>query len=346
MMSAISAESELQEKGLAKIDSKRASVQGVFPFISTRSGAQELYLKIIDKSTEFPLTESRESPGTPAISFGAGKIAFTIDDTADRCRPLYAIDLTGAQKRQLVDSLHVYEASFSPDGAWLYYSASACGDSLTDMYRMRPDSGVQFPIVHWEGSTERSIAFAPDFSEVIFCSNRDGTWQIYLTDPEGTHPLRLTDESGNHELPAFSPDGSFISYISDDANASGGRDLWLFNRAAGTFRQMTRNTVINSYCWLSDSKTLIFSSGLDFPTLSVVRIGSDTTAVVPFIRTSAAIQRHYKELDPHVVMYNDREMVMYVREMENGERHIFWVKADGSNDQALVRSKGSDWLGK
>jgi Tol biopolymer transport system component len=344
MVSAITTESDLKERGLSQVDVKRAAAQGVFPFLSTRSGSQELYLKIVEKLTEFPLTSSGMRSGTPAISFAAGKIAFSVDDTISGCRPLYSIDLTGAQKRRLVDSAGVHEAIFSPDGAWLYYTASACNDSTTDIYRMRPDSGVQFPIAVWDSTTERSIAFSPDFSQVIFCSNRDRTWQIYLTDPEGTHPLRLTDESGNHIQPAFSPDGSYISYLSDNANTSGSMELWLFDRSAGTHRQLTQNTIINSYCWLGDSKTIVFSSGLDFSLLLTVRIDSDSMAVYPFIRNSSAIGQHYREIDPRVITWKDRERVMYVREYEDGLRQIYWVSTDGNSDQPLVRSKGSDWL--
>jgi 2',3'-cyclic-nucleotide 2'-phosphodiesterase (5'-nucleotidase family) len=345
MVSAITSEIELKERGLSRIDVKKAATQGVFPFLSTRSGSQELYLKIIDKLTEFPLTSSGMRAGTPAISFTAGKIAFTIDDTVSGCRPLYAIDLTGAQKRLLADSASIHEAIFSPDGAWLYYAASACNDSTTDLYRMRPDSGVQFPVAVWDGTTERSIAFSPDFSEVVFCSNRDRSWQIYLTDPEGTHPLRLTDESGNHIQPAFSPDGSSISYLSDNANTSGNMELWLFDRSAGTHRQLTSNTAINSYCWLGDSRTIIISSGLDFPELLAARIDSDSMAVQSFIRSSSAIRQHYKEIDPRVITWKDQEKVIYVREYEDGRRQIYWVSADGNNDQPLVRSStGSDWL--
>jgi WD40 repeat protein len=240
--------------------------------------------------------------------------------------------------------MNIHEAIFSPDGAWLYYAASACNDSAVDLYRMRPDSGVQFPVAVWDSSSERSVAFSPDFSEVVFCSNRDRSWQIYLTDPEGTHPLRLTDESGNHIKPAFSPDGAFIAYLSDNANTSKNMELWLFDRAAGVHRQITRATNINSYCWLKNSRTVIISSGLDFPELLRVRIDSDSMNALPFIRSSMAGQMHYKEINPRVITWKDQEKVIYVREFEDGQRQIYWVMSDGSNDQPLVRSKGNDWL--
>jgi nucleotide-binding universal stress UspA family protein len=153
MVSAITSENDLKERGLSQVDVKRAAIQGVFPFLSTRSGSQELYLKIIEKLTEFPLTSSGARSGTPAISFSAGKIAFTVEDTLSGCRPLYSIDLSGAQKRLMADSMNIHEAIFSPDGAWLYYAASACNDSAVDLYRMRPDSGVQFPVAVWDSSS-------------------------------------------------------------------------------------------------------------------------------------------------------------------------------------------------
>ena len=53
---------------------------------------------------------------------------------------------------------------------------------------------------------------------------------------------------------------------------------------------------------------------------------------------------HYKEINPRVITWKDQEKVIYVREFEDGQRQIYWVMSDGSNDQPLVRSKGNDWL--
>ncbi|MBN1128839.1 MAG: PD40 domain-containing protein [Chitinispirillaceae bacterium] len=335
-------------KAEAKIgDSLRFGIQqgttrGVFPFISTRSGVPELYLKIIDKHTEFPLTASGQECEASAVSFTAGRIAFTLHDTASGCHPVYSIDLTGAGKRLLAGNANVGEAVFSPDGRWLYYTAGPCGDTVTDIYRMHPDSGVRFTVVAWDNSSERSITLSPDGAEVLFCSNRDRTWQIYRTDPEGAQPFRLTDETANHSRPSFSPDGASISYLSDRANTVGGHDLWVYERASGTHRQLTQKFFVNGYCWLGDSKTIIFSSGLDNAELMTVSI--DAPAPKKLIGTPIPAKQQYQEITPRVVAYGEREKILYVRKYEDGRRSIYWVSIDGTGDQALVRSGGSDWL--
>ncbi|MBN1129206.1 MAG: PD40 domain-containing protein [Chitinispirillaceae bacterium] len=342
MVAPITADQDRSDTGRIKYEAKKSSTQGVFPFVSDRDGTPDLYLKMVDQLTEFPLTSSGLVCGTPAVSFDAGAMAYMERDTSYGCRPLYSTDLTGERRRVLADSVSVYEARFSPDGSWLYYAASGCGDTVTDLYRVRPDSGALFPVVEWENSTERSIAFSPDFREMVFCSNRDRSWQLYLSDSAGTHPLRLTDESCNHLQPRFSPDGVFISYLSDRNRTDGGADLWLFDRAKGMHRPLTTGEFINSYCWLPDARRLIVSAGLDLPELLVVR--RDTTAPARFFQAPDSTQKLYGESDPQVIWYRDKVKVLYVRTYDRNRRHLYWADENGANDRPVVSGKGNHWL--
>lgn len=344
MVSIIAARSRPGEKALTPLPAKKGNAEGVFPFISNRSGNAGLYLKIPDKFAEFPLNPGAAVAGTPACSFFAGKIAFIRDDTASGCRPLVTIDLSGANKRVCADSCVVTEALFSPDGRWLYCAAStSCEDSLTDLYRTLPDSGVMLPVVAWKKSAENGMAFSPDFSELVFCSDRDGSRQLYLTNPEGERPLRLTDASGNHTRPGFSPDGACIAYCSDQDNIHGGTDLWVFDRSSGKHRPLTRDSWVTGYCWIDSSNKIVYSSGIDFPELMTVDVATGQTAK---LITSPASSRKSKETDPRFIVFKDGGKIVYVREFENHERHIYRVSPDGSGDQCIVRSSGSDWLGR
>lgn len=63
----------------------------------------------------------------------------------------------------------------------------------------------------WEDITP---AIAPDGARVVFSSNRDGQWDIYLLDLESSQTTRLTNTPEYDASPSWSPDGQWIVYES------------------------------------------------------------------------------------------------------------------------------------
>ncbi|MBN1577004.1 MAG: PD40 domain-containing protein, partial [Chitinispirillaceae bacterium] len=219
----------------------RQPSEGTFVFISDRDGKVSIYLKVTDRMAEFPLTRSiADTCDHPVLSFAAGRIACRA--SADSCRRLLVMRSDGTGPRYVADGMQVRDASFTPDGVWLYYAAAPCGDTVTDLYRVKSEGGPSFAVIAWPQATETAPVFSTDGSMMLFGSDRDGTMQLYLTNPQAEQPLRITDEAANHTSPAFSPDGAFIAYLSDATNFRGRRDLWLFERNGGTHRRITQRS--------------------------------------------------------------------------------------------------------
>jgi TolB protein len=51
-------------------------------------------------------------------------------------------------------------------------------------------------------------------SKIVFCSNRDGNWELYMMDYDGHNQTRLTFNRVNDYMPAWSADGKNIAYTS------------------------------------------------------------------------------------------------------------------------------------
>ena len=51
-------------------------------------------------------------------------------------------------------------------------------------------------------------------SKIVFCSNRDGNWELYMMDYDGHNQTRLTFNASNDYMPAWSTDGRKIAYTS------------------------------------------------------------------------------------------------------------------------------------
>ena len=55
-----------------------------------------------------------------------------------------------------------------------------------------------------EVSTRTAIE-SPDGTRIVFMSNRDGDWDLYVMDADGTNVQQLTDTPGPEWGPAWSP---------------------------------------------------------------------------------------------------------------------------------------------
>lgn len=62
-------------------------------------------------------------------------------------------------------------------------------------------------------TTDITPDFSPDGSKIVFSSNRQGSWNLYLMPADGSGQLRqLTSSSGDETNPSFSPDGKKVVY--------------------------------------------------------------------------------------------------------------------------------------
>ncbi len=67
-------------------------------------------------------------------------------------------------------------------------------------------------------------AWSPDGRRLLFCSNRDGNYDIWLLDLASRAYRRLTDHPAYDCDPTWSPDGGRFAFIS---SRQGGRRLWI-----------------------------------------------------------------------------------------------------------------------
>ncbi len=56
--------------------------------------------------------------------------------------------------------------------------------------------------------------FSPGGNRIVFQSDRNGNWDIYLMDKEGKQAVNITQSPAHEEMPTFSADGKFIAYTS------------------------------------------------------------------------------------------------------------------------------------
>jgi Tol biopolymer transport system component len=323
----------------AEISGDTVSSSGVFAFMSDRDGTDGIYLKRLDRQAEFPLTRGKGACSTPTVSFAGGACAYFERQSDTTCPALRTMDLSGVNKWTIPFTGCITEACFSPDGKWLYFSGRT-GPKETDIFRIKPGSGVVAPVITWKTSSEGSMIFSDNGKYLAFTSTNLEGRQLFLTDSSGFRPICLTEGKADQHAPRFSLSGEYLAFLSNKTTLSNSYDLWVHTLATGTMSQLTFHAQVKDYCWLDDAKTIVYSAGDTQSCLKILSIGSEEGREL----IGAGVHKNYSELHPRIVRWRKATKIIYTRQAQTGERKIFWVNPDGTGDQRLVNSKGQDWL--
>lgn len=156
---------------------------------------------------------------------------------------------------------------WSPDGERVAFQSDRYGND--DVYSMPSHGGM--PTRHtYHSGTDLLSSYQNDGS-ILFTTRRvyaqvEREYEIYRAAPEGGTPVRFMDALGFD--PVISPDGTKIAFVRgtcrtsrEDYRGSANRDIWIFDREADSYTQLT-DFDGNDFSpkWLNDSTVLFISS--------------------------------------------------------------------------------------
>ncbi len=112
----------------------------------------------------------------------------------------------------------------SPDGSRIVFSA------LSQIWAMEPPAGEPFALVRQDFGQFQPV-LSPDGSELVYVSwdDLDGghVWRLPLEGADAGLPEQLTEHAGFYLHPTWSPDGTKIAFMKEDAAAF--RNIWSRN---------------------------------------------------------------------------------------------------------------------
>ncbi len=119
-----------------------------------------------------------------------------------------------------------------------------------------PQKPMQFSVVTNFAGVEAQPALSPDGRSVVFVSNRDGPYDLYVGLVTGGSLVRITNDPNLKVRPRWSPDGSRIAYAR--LNETGLWDIWLVPALGGTPRRLIAGGT--DPAWSPDGKQLAYAN--------------------------------------------------------------------------------------
>ncbi len=162
--------------------------------------------------------------------------------------------------------LSAWAPTWSADGKWIACAvgtpfAGAGGD--VDIWKFRADGSGAVNLTPSSKANDAFPQFSPDGQRIVFRSNRDGNFEIYLMDADGTQVRRLTKHDATDTMPALSSRGDRVAFAS---MRSGDFEIYLLEldgagNAKGTPKRITHSPGPDMHPAFSpDDRWLLFTS--------------------------------------------------------------------------------------
>jgi Tol biopolymer transport system component len=161
-------------------------------------------------------------------------------------QPLGAGTVTKYTDTASVDELH---PALSDNGNWVAWEAPLAPSV--------PGSNVIHVAPSTSSANAVTLPVPTTDKDLVFESNRDGNLEIYSMHADGGGQTNLTNNPATDKMPAASPDGTQIAFVSD---RSGSEQIYVMSSSGGTPQQLTTQGTNAFPAWSPDGSEIAFMS--------------------------------------------------------------------------------------
>ncbi len=218
-------------KLLVRASSKTALVSGHLIFLREQSLMAQPFDTVRYEITgdAFPIAENIQfDPSTGSASFSVsnnGVLTYQTGALQGGSRLVW-FDRSGKQTGSFGKLQVYFSPAISPDGKKLAIDLVDVQSRNTDIwwYEFSRDLWTRFT---FDASTDRDPVWSPDGSRIVFYSNRNRHFDLYVRPTSGERSEELLFESGTDKIPHdWSLDGKYLSFFTVN-NPKTKNDLWV-----------------------------------------------------------------------------------------------------------------------
>ncbi|HET6846073.1 MAG TPA: hypothetical protein VFH29_04520 [Anaerolineales bacterium] len=272
--------------------------------------------------------EAPVATNTAAPLGGGGKIAFASGRKGEY--EIFTVSPDGSGITQLTDSDPggKYFPHYSPTGDVLLYWNYVADPATSDEYWIKSDGSTGL----FANTVQPYVSFSPDGHTVVLCAiGPNGSVEILTVPASGGDGTWITDNAAKDYMPAMSPDGKTIAFVSD---RDGGPYIYLMDADGKNTRRLTDRTDAElGPAWSPDGSQLAFFSGNNDVT-NVFVVGADGTGSTNITNQD----RGYNE-DP---TWSPDGTMLAFWSGRSGDNDIYIMHADGSGVTNITNSPGPD----
>ena len=228
-----------------------------------------------------------------------------------------------------------------------------------------------------EGKESAYPRLSRDEGSILYQSNKDGHWQLYLMELRSGRHTPVLASSSNDYFPDWSADNKWIAFVSD---RDGNEELYLMRTGGSSLRRLTTDPSRDIHPYFSpDGRYLLFSSTRGNGSLDIFRytIGNGKTDQLtdtkdedetcarysPDMKEIVFLRNNAAEDDVHILsipgflsrnitntpsfrdgwpMYSADGSWIYYSSMEEGSYSIYRMKPDGSGKQKITTAESGE----
>jgi WD40 repeat protein len=284
--------------------------------------------------------------GTPQAVPATGEVTFTNIAAGTRSVQLSGVaancTVTGANPRPVdvaagATAAVAFEVTCAapppppPTGSRILF-LSTRDDPKTEIYSANPD-GSDVRRLTTNSASEGDASWSPDYTKIVFSSDRDGDFDVYVMNADGTGTQQLTNSPRDDGFAVWSPDGTKIAFTSDRGPST---DVYVMNADGSGVVEVSKgaNAVDNLPGWSPDGSKIVFASSRS-GNFELHEVNADGTGVQR-LTTSPGF-------DQTPAYSPDGTKIVFASGRDDASGDIYVMNADGSGTATrLTTEAGAD----
>jgi Tol biopolymer transport system component len=268
------------------------------------------------------------------------KIAFISD--RDGNAEIYVMNADGTNQKRLTQNDGADGPfSWSPDGSKICYVSEQVG--FIGIYVMDADGTHKKLLIQIRDNEETKPVWSSDGRKIAFSAYAETSYEIQVMNADGTNLTNLTHSPGDDLDPTWSPEGSHIAFVTQDALLDGSlsRAVCIMNAdgtGIDTVRSVTCLPPIQDGCVIL--RNTIWSP-VDKAVDAVVYVDSYAAHAQIWITYGGSLTS-LTQLNFDPVWAPDGSKLAFVSNRD-GTNEIYVMEADGSNQTRATFSAGGDF---